>query len=434
MTEWFGWFGTWWTILGIGIALLAAVFAVWLALPFLRRVIESSTAKAFGLLLIKTGATLFALASVAFFVGGWGTLLVFLATIVMLICFVYAGWQMAKQGVFFTFVGLGQIKTIDRGENNLIRVVANVPLYHVSYDMKVVEGSDRKNFLEKQFGLFWIGVPPAEVHTFEFVHERANPKITKDTPVEEWIDRDTKAKRSDYILWEIPHTYLVLGAELKDNFRVDMLVETRSRTVDPKVALYLREGKFIDYMRQFVEASVNKVVREYTIEEFRGLDKLENSEFARKIRDGVNSAFVAGLGGLLDAVGMKTISAFVSKWDSSDKTEEQALQLRKKARLAGEAAIETAERAAEQAKHDGQRIVTLAEAQRQADILHAQGRAADVEEVLKAIKAQVPDANSTDVVRNATAVAVATKMSDPKSPVRVLGSGVMIGLDPEKEK
>ncbi len=437
MTEWFSWLWTWWGILtGLAVVIGMGLAAYFFAIPFLKGLIESSTAKAAGISVVRAITTLLVVASLFYFVGGWGALAVLFTFVVMMICFIFAAWQLAKQNVFFTFVGVGQIKTVDRGENNLINAVANVPGFRVSNDLKIVEEADRKNFLEKNFGLFWIGIPPAKVHTFEFVHERANPKITKDTPVEEWIDRDKVAKQSDYILWEIPHSYLILGAELQDNFKVDMLVETRSRTIDPKVALYLREGKFIDYMRQFVEASVNVAVRKYTIEEFRSMDKLENSELAQKIRDGVNSVQVEGLGGLLYAVGMETISAFVSKWDSSDKSDEESLHLRKKAKLAGEAAIEAAERAAEQAVHDGKKIVTLATAQRDADVLRAEGRAADLSQALKAIKAEASGVDSNVAVRHASAVTIATKMSDKDSPVRVLGggAGVMVGLEPEKEK
>ncbi len=349
--------------------------------------------------------------------------------------FVFAAWQLAKVGVFFTFVGTGKIKTIDRGKDNLIMILENIDGYgpDARGHIVLVPGGDKKTWLQNEYGLFWIGIPPAKVHKFEFIHQRLNPNINDDTPSSQWIVRDNAPQETDELLWEIPHTYRVTGVELKDGFHVDLLFNTRSRTISPEIALYLRGGKFIDYQAQYVEAGVNSVLSKLESVFFREADKSEGSVIAEAIIKAINESTGSQAQPLLDAVGMEVVGGFISRWQPSDRSEEEALRKMKKATLEGEAAVELARLDADKATQEARRIGTISQAEAQADATRAKGQTAGLEAALETIKRLYPDLDNATALREANALAIAIKMSDKDSPVTVIGAGVNIGVTPDRK-
>lgn len=369
----------------------------------------------------------------ATFMMGWLIFAIFFMLVATMIAFVFAAWQLAKVGVFFTFVGTGKIKTIDRGKDNLIMILENIDGYGPDARGHIVPGGDKKTWLQNEYGLFWIGIPPAEVHKFEFIHQRLNPNINDDTPSSQWIVRDNAPQETDELLWEIPHTYRVTGVELKDGFHVDLLFNTRSRTISPEIALYLRGGKFIDYQAQYVEAGVNAVLGKLESVFFREADKSEGSVIAEAIIKAINESTGSQAQPLLDAVGMEVVGGFISRWQPSDRSEEEALRKMKKATLEGEAAVELARLDADKATQEARRIGTIAQAEAQADATRATGQIAGLAAALETIKRLYPDLDNETALREANALAIAIKMSDKDSPVTVIGAGVNIGVTPEKK-
>src|SRR3989344_8896212 len=359
------------------------------------------------LFLSGLGSFLFLLGEIT---GQWGSEAVAIYSLLLgvVTAFLFAAWQLSKNDVFFTFVGRGGIRTVDRGESNVIRILANLTDHHVE-NMKITKDEPKRNLLEKYFGLYWIGIPPATVHEFQFVHERMNPNINENTPVSEWIMRDERPTPTKELLWEIPHSYLVPGVELADGFRVNVLFNTRSQVVDPVIALYVRRGQFIDYMAQYVRNGVIGVLSMYTITEFRNANKDENSDLAKRILATIDPP--GDMQGLLEAVGLTVIGGFVSHWDASDKTEAEALAAEKKAEL------------------DGKGRVAAAKKDREAAMTLAQGQMAGLDAALEIIKKRTPGIDEATALREANALAIATKMSHPESPVTVLGAGIAIGVD-----
>lgn len=374
--------------------------------------------------------------------GRWGLLLYFLLFLIS-IAFIFAAWQLAKAGIFFTFVGTGTIKTIDQGRDNLVRILENIDGYGVGDDGRITDDKNvgkSKNWLERNYGLFWIGFPPSEVHKFSFVHERTNPNIDENTPPSKWVQRDQAPKETDELLWEIPHSYVILGVELCDGFSVDVMFNTRSRVVDPRTALYLRQGRFIDYQAEYVQAGVISALKDnldnlpLDSERFRVTDMHEGSALCAKIVERINSS-VQGNQALVEAVGMTVVGGFISRWEPSDKTEKEALRKKKKAILDGEAEVETARLDAKKAEEEARRIDTIARAQAAADEARSHGQIAGLKSALAAIKEMYPGIDDKTALEQATALAISIKMSDKDSPVTVLGAGVNIGVTPKtKEK
>ena len=358
------------------------------------------------------------------------TIMLVLLMVALPLSFVFAAWQLARGDVFWTFIQLGQIKAIDRGVGNNIAVLANLKTHQVS-GFEVISELPQKTFLEEKFGMYWIGFPPATVHVFEFVHERVNPGIGKETSSTEWIVRDKVSKQTSSLFWEVPHAYRFFGVELRDGFKVDVLFETRSQVVLPLTALYLRGGQFIDCAAQYVEAAVTGTLREFGSEDFRAASKKEGSDLAVRIIENVGAVSVRNAG-LLEATGLVMIAGFISRYEVSDKTEEKALAQKQQARLKGEADILDAKLKADKAGEEGRRIERLAQSQKIADETAAIGQVAVFNTILESIMRGNPNVDPTVALEQATALAIATKMSAPTSPVVSLGNG-MISITPTKK-
>ncbi len=364
--------------------------------------------------------------------GVWG-FIIYTLCIALMGAYLFAAWQLAKANIFFTFVGTGKIKTVDRGRDNLVRVLENVSDHHLDDHWHIVSGENLKSLLEREYGLYWVGLPPSTTHRFSFVHERVNPDINDDTPSSEWIIRDAQAKETDELFWEVPHTYRITGVELSDGFHVDLLFNTRSRVVVPETALYIRGGQFIDYMAQYVESGVNAVLCNFDAVTLRTTDKSEGSQITIDIIRAINEStsnnpnFPAQP--LLEAVGMKVVGGFISRIQSSDKSEEEALRKKKKAILDGEAAVETAKLEVKKAAEEATRITTLAKAQADADGLRAVGQVSGLTAAMEAIKLKFPDIDDATALAEAGALARTIKLSDKDSPVTVIGAGVNIGVN-----
>ena len=361
--------------------------------------------------------------------------MVFLALVVMfpilLLSAAFAVWQLAKADIMWTFVPLGEIKAVVRGDGNPIAMLANLQGYRVNSRMEIDEGFPYKNTLQKKWGLYWMGFPPAKIQGFWFVHERANPEIKANTPPSEWIKRDPEAKEETSLLWEIPHSYVIPAVEFADGFQADVMFESRSRVVKPLTAIFIRKGKFIDFMADYVNAGVIEILRDYDYNDFMTMPKTEKSELAKAIVENINLD-----GKLVEAVGLVMIGGFISRFEAPKELTE-AIEAEKKAELAGKASIEEAKQSVIKAEQEAKKRQIQAEATRKAAMTEAEGQIAVFNAILKSIRAENPgisQAEALSMTRDAIQLAIATKFSDPTSPVVVLGGKGVLNLSQKEKK
>ncbi|MBA3732828.1 hypothetical protein H0W91_00440 [Patescibacteria group bacterium] len=377
------------------------------------------------------------LGSVWYSMGFLGVLVILVLISGLIASCVFAAWQMAKADILFTFIGIGEIKMVDRGVGNFWKILANLPGHHVEGE-KIVEDSKEehtKSYLEKRYGLYFIGFSPAKLHEFEFVHERINPDIKKGMPPDEWIKRDDHAQKTTTLLWEIPHWYLVSGVEFHDQMSGELLFNCMSRVTRPVVAIYLRRGQFIDYSAQYVNGAVIDSVRNENFSDLQGLQKMESAIKEEGGKTPLSEEIVSKVNVLLeDAVGLKMQWGFISQYDASDKSDQKALEARKVAQLEGEAKIETAKQAVAISKQTAKQTNIEAKAQLKADEIKSKGQMSGLEAALNIIKERFPDIDPSEALQRATELAVATKMSHPQSPVTVLGASVSIGVKTAEKK
>lgn len=361
------------------------------------------------------------------------TIITLILIIVLLASFIFAAWQLAKLDVFWTFLALGEIKAVVSGEGNPIAILANLQDHHVE-KMEIVEGSPKKTFLQKRFGIYRIGWPPAKIQEFEFTHERINPEIGPKTLSSDWIKRDSMPKKTKVLLWDIPHSYMIPSIEFADQFQADVLFESRSRVVKPLIAIFIRKGKFFDFMAEYVNAGVIEVLREIPYSEFIKQEKTDGSNLSQSILAKINLKVASSDDSrLLKSVGLNMVGGFISRFEAPREITE-ALEAQKKATLAGKARIEAAKQDADKAVEEARRIQTLAEAKRAAAITEAEGEAAFFKTILGSVThPAMNDEIATRMVESATQLAVATKFSNPESPVIALGT-TMIGVQAREKK
>ena len=365
---------------------------------------------------------------------GFGAMfLSFLFIGMMTISFLFAAWQMAKNDILWTILGRGQIKAIDSGDGNPVAYLSNLPGHYVNSRGKVVHGDGPgKTFLQEQYGMYWIGLPPHKVHDVEFVHERPNPNVTKDTPSSQWMIRDEKPTKSKYLLWEITHTIVISDVDFSDRFQGVVKLECRSRVVDVEIALYLRRGQFLDFAKTYFEAGTLEWLRKMDWIQFSVNEpKMSGSQLMANILSSINSIVPdnnIGLGGLAASSGIEVLDAFISRWEPNEE-QKKALKAQETASLEGDAAIKTAEKAVKQAEQAALRLQVEAKADLKAANTRAAGQSAMFNTLLESIKQRYPEMDPVEALRAATQLSIAQKMSDPDSPVSVLGAGINIGVD-----
>ncbi len=365
---------------------------------------------------------------------GFGAMILTLLLVALVtVSFLLAAWQLAKRDILWTIIGRGQIRTVDSGEGNPVAYLSNLPGHHVNSKGKVLpEDGPRKTFLQEQYGMYWIGLPPHTVHEIEFVHERANPNVNKDTPSSQWMIRDKEPTKSKFLLWEITHTVVISDVDFRDRFQGDIKLECRSRVVDVEVALYLRRGQFLDYAKTYFEAGALEWLRKFDWIQFSVDEpKMSGSKLMNNIFNSINSIVPEGgieVGGMAASAGIQALDGFISRWEPNAE-QKQALKAQEKAKLEGQAGIETATQAVLQADQAAKKLQIEAEADLKAEQTRAAGQNAVFNALLEVITQKNPQVDFNTALHMATQLAIATKMSDPKSPVTVIGAGINIGVN-----
>ncbi len=378
--------------------------------------------------------------------GFLAVLLVIVLLVIATASFVYMAWQLAKHDILWTIVGLGQIKTVDSGEWNPVLTLGNLPGHHIKnptsqnvFEVEVVEGEAHKTFLEKQYGMYWFGLPPRKVHDLKFNHERMNQRANKDTPPDQWVIRDATPTTTKFLLWEIPHTITITGVDFRDQFQGDILLDFRSRVRYPLISLYVRRGFFLDYAKRYFESGALEQLRKLTWVNFSAnTNKQSDGDLMKGILKTINCIVPADATvGLSASSGIEVFDGFISRWEP-DYEQKKALKAQETAKLEGQAKTESATQAVLQAEQEAKKKQIEAQATLLAAQTTAEGQNAVFRGLLKMIFAEAKlygqEISFSDALQRATELSVATKMSDKESPITATGAGINIGVNPTPRK
>ena len=288
-------------------------------------------------------------------------------------------WNAAKEKFLWAFVPRNKILLTDMGPGNPYKVLGIRPK------------------MLSWFGIYWIGFPPATVHLFPLVHERVNKEMGPNTDSDKWIIRDPEAVLTDYLERNVTHWVKVPGVEFKGGQRADILFEYQATFVteeDARVAVYDRGGKFYDSANSVFHSATISVCGTMTYEEFMNAREDANSDFCKGIRNIVNETATKLSGLTIDLT-------FVYRFDASSTAEAKLARAKQQAEIEAEAAK-----------------------------LAAKGKVADIDEAIKSIKEQLPDADPTTIVEVVGRIAAISRLSEMKN-LQAIG-GAMLGLTPDE--
>ncbi len=257
--------------------------------------------------------------------------------IVLLIPFVF--YILAEHDIFFTKLETGDIKFVVRGES-LVKILHDVKgrkLTDGPHGQKVFSDAaeEHKTFLNRTFGLWWIGFPPfAKVHSFKIVPEREDPNATNKN---DWVktekERDEKSLR-----FVFPRPYFMKEVELNDTLSVDLLVIAKFEVVVPHIPVFMFKGKFFDMAGSVIRAHVADIINNMDLATFITSNKGEVKGILSEMKEDGNFNKE-----LIRLVGLKLVGIAITQFDPSDNEIRNAMRAKELAVKKGEASIAEAE-------------------------------------------------------------------------------------------
>lgn len=249
-------------------------------------------------------------------------------------------YVLAYLNVFITFLESGNIKYIYKGDS-LERIIADVKEKKLVddklVDLTVPGPVISKTWLEKKFGIYWVGVWPFySVRTFT-IKKRKELEDSAGKAKTEWI-RNLGEVPVDSLRAVFPRPFLLDQAELEDRQPVDVLVVAKFEVVDAYIPVVQLKGDFFELVSSILQGSVQDVLRLYDLDGFVGHDKGEGGMLKGLLEeDGLlNQA-------LKSRVGLRLIGISIAQWDPSDLNTRTALAKRFTAEKEAEATVVTAE-------------------------------------------------------------------------------------------
>lgn len=233
-------------------------------------------------------------------------------------------------------------------------------------------GPSRSSRSEKKLGFFWVSVwyPWIRIFRFLVTHLRLRPEteITKDTPLDKWLDSSVKEPAKNEkgevispdttweqsLLWRFPRPVLIREVEFADLFQANILIQGNFQIVSPRHLVFEWRERFFPLLEKALQAAAIDYLRkipggyqEFITQRTTG----PQSEFfweALEPLNWVGNTATSGRG-LLKEFGVYLRDAWVVEIElsESDTKASDALKARKIAELEGNAEVATATKHAE---------------------------------------------------------------------------------------
>ena len=275
----------------------------------------------------------------------------------VLIVLFYLLYNLAKSGILFMFPQEGTITAIVKGDSYK-RFIVNIKGHHLDDESGKIVKSDPSHQPPKRWlGLEWVGIPPFyRVHTIKIDALRLvkGKGDNENTPISEFVEHEEKKIHN--LRWKFPRPIVVTNVELKDRFKINVLVIITFEVVDPYIPIFVLGGDFLDLIDSAIESAVIDFCKETTYEEFVKLSKGKADEVEGKR---TTSAFTKRLllinkegtigddtvaDGIEEGVGIVASDAYIHRYDLSKESAEadKAVQAKEIARLNAQAKVKTA--------------------------------------------------------------------------------------------
>ncbi len=334
-------------------------------------------------------------------------------------------WKTGYLATLFTTVGTGNIKFVDVGASNkytYINIPGKVLIKGEIIDERYSgETEDRKTWVQKKFGRYWVGFPflGNHVHTFYITHDRAKRQLTQDMTPADWIEYGEGPEPTDELRWKVPRAVLVPDVKFGDNIEANILVLCRIEFNVPLKPVYIQKGDFFETFANLVRSGVLNYCKGTTAAKFAVCDRLDDGEMSRFVVGTINKQ-------IGEEVGIKLIGVSVPIYNESKSSEEEALEAAELARLNGLATVAKAEAEAaaliKTTEAENKKMIMDATAQAEADRILSQASVADVV-ALATHFSQDLGASPDVAVHSATAMGRATRLAKHDSPITTFVDG-----------
>ena len=291
-------------------------------------------------------------------------------------------WNLAKEKKFFSFVPTGEVELVVAGET-FVKILNNIPKKDVE-DGILIKRSKTYNgplgFLEKKFGLFWIGVYPfRKVHQFEIYKERENPNSNGDSKPETWIIRDKEPTKVTGLRGKFPRPVLVPNIEFEDGIQGNLLILCELEAYKPEVPIFILNARFFELLASNIKTGVIEYCKNIKFTDFMKVDKKNGGKMSNEIISNIGETIKTN-------VGIELTGLAVSNYDTTDKGIQKILEAKERKRLQTEADIS-------QAELDKKRKKAVAEGDSEADKIRASASIQDIKETVRELVDQGVDPN-----------------------------------------
>ncbi len=199
-----------------------------------------------------------------------------------------------------------------------------------------VPGEEPKTWLQKRFGIYWVGWPPASrVLYFDIDVEKENPA---GTGPDNWTSKKEKRTVSS-LRHTFPIPFTLKGVELGDRTTVDLLAVGTFRVKRPYIAVIKLKGDFSLRANARIRASVGDITKAIpNITAFIAEDKSEETGMLKDLKDPISTFNI----GLIRHVGLELVEISIPQFNA-DKAMLEAANREAIAILDGKAKIATAD-------------------------------------------------------------------------------------------
>ena len=275
----------------------------------------------------------------------------------------FTAFALSYFDLFWTRLESGTIKFLLRG-GTVVKIIADVRGKRIE-GHKLVDAGEERNWWERVFGIYWIGVPPfASLLKFKIPLRKEHEDL-EGRPSAEWI-QDLGTREVDALRAAFPRPLLLGKVELGDRQAIDLLIVGKFEVVDAWTPVVELKGSFFELLGSILRGAIVDIVeRHATMDLWIEANKGEGGILKELVADtkGSLSPFNQIL---VTQVGLKMVGATIPQWDPSDPRIRDAMNAKFVAEKEKEATIINADAYAEkvnrQTTADAARVERMATA------------------------------------------------------------------------
>jgi hypothetical protein len=178
--------------------------------------------------------------------------------VIPILLFPFVAYALSWFNLFYTKVETGNGKYIYVGDT-WVKTIADVK-DHVLVKNKLEKGEQKKSWLNKHLGIYYIGFPPKTVRTFE-IDRRKEEEATTGKPSTQWI-KNLGKKRVDSLRAVFPRPFFLENIELGSGIQVNLLVVGKFFVYDFSIPVPELKGDFFGNTSSTLKGGIGDKIKD----------------------------------------------------------------------------------------------------------------------------------------------------------------------------